>query len=160
MTQYQAVAAGCILLFAGLIDMRGTTAARGSFAAEQPWAAEHIDALPNDIRREISKYEQLCGSKALAGHYFAVSIEAGIHKFVSLHFEDFACAKRAAVCNADGCLHEVFVESRGGHRLVFNAYARDVKLSNDRGVIGLRVEKENSTFFLRWNGRSFFPAVE
>ena len=157
MTLYQSVVAGCILLAAGFVDMQGTGAAKGGFAGENPWAAEHIDALPNDIRRQISKYEQLCGSKALAGHYFAVSIEAGNHKFVSLHFEEFACGKRAAVCNADGCLHEVFVESRGGHRLVFNAYARDVKLSNDQGVVGLRIEKGTSTFLLKWNGRSFLP---
>lgn len=92
-------------------------AIRGSCATENPWAPEHIEGLPPDIRRGILARERACGGKAAAAHYFSVSIEAGGCRFVPLHFEDFACANRAAVCNGGGCMHEVYLESHGRHRL-------------------------------------------
>jgi hypothetical protein len=117
----------------------GQATARGGFATDNPWAAEHIEGLPLDIRRGIVARERACGSKAAAGHYFSVSIEAGGRHFVSLHFEDFACAVRAAVCNGGGCLHEVYSESSGRHRLVFSTRARDLRMFEDRGAVGLEV---------------------
>lgn len=152
--------AGAILLLFGLVDMEGQSAARGGFAAEHPWASEHIEALPGDIQREISKHGQACGSKASAAHYFAVSIEGGGQKFISLHFEDFACAKRVAVCREDGCLHEVYAEFRGRYRRVFSAHARDVKLTNDRGIVGLSIVNGASKRFFKWNGRSFLSVPD
>ncbi|MBI3700546.1 MAG: hypothetical protein HY242_08920 [Afipia sp.] len=157
---YSAVKVGLIVLFAGLFDMQHPGAARGGFAAEHPLASEHVETLPKDIRREISKHERDCGNKASAAHYFAVSIEADGQKFVSLHFEDFACANRAAICREDGCLHEVYAEARGRHRLVFSAHARDVKMTNDRGVVKLRIENGVSARVLKWNGRSFLSGPD
>lgn len=155
MSLYQAVKAGFIIFGMAMIDMQGPCAARGGFAAEHPMAAEHIDALPTEIRRQIFKHEQACGSKASAAHYFAVSIESGGQKFISLHFEDFVCAKRAAVCGVDGCLHEVYAEFRGRYRLVFSAHASDVKMTNDGGVVRLKIENGISTRDFKWNGRTF-----
>lgn len=158
MGQHEVIKRGAILLLGGLLDMQMTAAARGGFATEHPFAAEHIDALPADIRREVAKREGACGKKASAAHYFAVSIEAGGQRFVSLHFEEFACPNLAAVCDASGCIHEVYAESRGRYRLVFRQMARDVKLTNDEGVAGMEVVYDSSRVSLRWTGRDFVPA--
>jgi hypothetical protein len=158
MKQHQAATVGAIVVFAGLLGMQGPVAARGSFATENIWAAEHVDALPADIRREISKLERVCGTKASATHYFAVSIEAGGQRFISLHFEDFACGNRAAVCNADSCLHEVFAESQGHHRLVFSTNARDLRMTKAGDIASFEVTRGASKELFRWNGRSFVPA--
>ncbi|MBX9650255.1 MAG: hypothetical protein K2X57_24740 [Xanthobacteraceae bacterium] len=137
----------------------GQALARGSMATERPWASEHIEGLPADIRRAVVARERACGNAAAAAHYFSVSIEAGGQRFVSLHFEEFVCANRGAVCNAAGCLHEVYLESGGRHRLVFSARARDVRLSKDGGVAGIEVNYGASSQFFRWNGTRFVPGL-
>lgn len=150
--------AGALLLLGSLLTC-GQSTARGSFATENPWASEHIEGLPADIRRGIFARESACGSAAAAGHYFSVSIEAGGLRFVSLHFEDFACANRAAVCNGGGCLHEVYLESRGRHRLVFSVRARDLRMFEDGGAVGLMVTGGKSDRFFRWDGHRFVAAI-
>jgi hypothetical protein len=129
--------------------------ARGGVATERPQAVEHIEGLSADLRRGIGARERACGNAAAASHYFSVSIQAGGLRFVSLHFEDFVCTNRAAICNDDGCLHEIYLESRGRHRLVFSARAREVRLTNDGGIAGIVVTQGSSRKLFRWNGRSF-----
>jgi hypothetical protein len=148
--------AGVICLLAAMIDMQAVAAARGGSASENPLAAEHIDSLPADLRRAIVTRARACGNKAAAAHYFSVSIDAGGRRFVSLHFEDFVCANRAAVCIADRCLHEVYLESHGRYRLVFSTHASDLKLIND-GAVGIEVSDGTSRQLFRWNGRRFAP---
>ena len=131
--------------------------ARSGMATERPWASEHIEGLPVDIRRRIVALERVCGNAAAAAHYFAVSIEAGGRRFVSLHFEEFACGNRAAVCNGNGCLHEIYAESRGRYRIVFSRKALDVRMTNAGGIAGLEVSQLDTSETYRWNGRGFTP---
>lgn len=150
--------AGVICLLAIMPCDQKSSAAWASFATEKPWASEHITKLPPDIRREVAKREQACGNKAAAAHYFAVSIEAQGQRFISLHFEDFACVNRPALCNQAGCLHEIYTRSPGSHRKVFSNYALDVKMTNNDGIAGLEVNNGAAIEFFRWNGRTFVPA--
>lgn len=143
--------------FLSSILTNGQAVARGSMAAERPWASEHIEGLPADIRRGVLAHERACGNSAAAGHYFSVSIDTGGQRFVSLHFEEFVCANRGAVCNAAGCLHEIYLESGGRHRLVFSVRAHDLKMT-DGGAAGLEVNYGTSNQFFRWNGARFVPA--
>lgn len=131
--------------------------ARAGMATERPWASEHIEGLPADIRRRIVALERVCGNAAAAAHYFAVSIKAGDQRFVSLHFEEFACGNRAAVCNDSGCLHEIYAESHGRYRIVFSRKALDVRMTNAGGIAGLEVSQSGTKETYRWNGRGFTP---
>ena len=144
--------------FLSFMPGNGPALSRGSMATERPDAAEHIEGLPADLRRGIAARERACGNTAAAGHYFSVSIEAGGQRFVSLHFEDFVCINRSAICNDDGCLHEIYVESGDRHRLVFSTRAGDVKLTNDGGMAEIVVTQGSSRKLFRWNGRGFAPA--
>lgn len=128
-------------------------------ATERPWASEHIEGLPADIKRRIVALERGCGNAAAAAHYFAVSIEAGGQRFLSLHFEEFACRNRAAVCNGNGCLHEIYAEARGRYRIVFSKKALDVRMTNDRGIAEIEVLQRDTKVRYRWNGRSFTPVA-
>lgn len=103
------------------------------------WAAEHINALPPDMLRAAIGRARACGNAAAATHYFSTSITVRGRVFRSLHFEDFACDNRAAVCNASGCLHEIYLESHGHYRLVFGTFVRDLTMSSDRGAVMLEV---------------------
>ncbi|MGT2440850.1 hypothetical protein ACU4GH_39360 [Bradyrhizobium betae] len=143
----------------GILALVATVSAaegRSSIASERPYAAEHIDLLPSDIRRGLSRLEHICGGKAAATHYFSTTIEAGGLHFRSLHFENFACERREAVCRVDRCLHEIYLEQDGHSRRVFSAYVEDVKLTNYGGTAGLEVAGGGPPI-LRWNGRTFVP---
>lgn len=135
----------------------GQASARSGMATEKPWASEHIEGLPVDIRRRIVALERACGNPAAAAHYFSGTIEAGGWRFLSLHFEEFACSNRAAVCDSNGCLHEIYVESRSGYRVVFRTKASDVRMTNDKGIAEIEVSQRDNRQTYRWNGRSFKP---
>ena len=125
-------------------------------ASERPYAAAHIDLLPQDIRHGLGRLERPCGGKAAATHYFSTTIDAGGLHFRSLHFENFACERREVVCRADGCLHEIYLERSGHSRRVYSAYVDDTKLINYGGTAGLEVAGGRYQL-LRWNGHAFAP---
>ncbi len=147
------LALGSIL---SLVAAVGAAEGRGSIASERPYAAEHIDLLPSDIRQGLGRLERQCGGKAAATHYFSTTIEAGGLQFRSLHFENFACERREAICRAERCLHEVYLERGGRSRRVFSAYVDDIKLINEAGIVGLQFAGDRPAI-LRWNGRTFVP---
>jgi hypothetical protein len=138
-----------------LLLLCGQSFARSGMIIERPWASEHIDSLPSELRKRLYTLERLCGNAAAAAHYFAPSIEANGARFVSLHFEEYACDNRAVICDSSGCLHEVYLKTRGGYRMVFSGKAIDLKMTNADGVAGLKVISKNSTATYRWNGRGF-----
>lgn len=130
-------------------------AQRGGVASENPWAAEHIEGLPIDIRKHVEGHARECGNPAAAAHYFSVSIEASGRRFYAQHFEELSCNRRAAVCRPEGCLHEVFLDNGGRQRQVFSIYARDIKLTNDGGTAGIEVVTDAGVRRYAWNGRRF-----
>ncbi|ACI94829.1 conserved hypothetical protein [Afipia carboxidovorans OM5] len=143
------------LLLAGSLSATSAAYARGGFASENPLAAEHIEALPPEIRRKLSVRARACGNKAAAAHYFSVTIGTKGQHFISLHFEDFACQNRTTICQGDLCLHEVYLQSRAGHRLVFSTHARDLKMVDDDDTIGLEVTGGTLRGRYRWSGGRF-----
>lgn len=134
---------------------RDQAIARASSATENPWAAEHIEGLPSDIRAEVRARARACGNKAAAVHYFSVSIATAGARFVSLHFEDFACTNRAAICDDGICLHQLYLDLRGRQRLVFSTRAHDLRLFNDGDTVGIEVIGGPSAGRYRWQGGHF-----
>ena len=143
------------LLLAGSLSATSAAYARGGFASENPFAAEHIEALPPEIQRKLSARAKACGNKAAAAHYFSVTIGANGEQFLSLHFEEFSCRARTTLCQGDLCLHEVYLRSRGKHRLVFSVNARDLKMVKVNGAIGLEVTGGSARGRYRWSGGRF-----
>ena len=134
----------------------GPVDARGSSGGENPWSAEHVGGLPADIRSAVDARARACGNAPAARHYFSTLISVGGRLFRSLHFEDFACAHHA-VCRADGCLHEIYLESNGLYRRVFITYAADIKMGSERGVLVIEVNGGGSSGRYRWEGNRFVP---
>lgn len=134
----------------------GSAVARG-MGQEHPYAAEHIDRLPADVRRAVLTHERACGGKAAATHYFTVSIDTPTQSFLSVHFENLSCPNRGTICTSAGCLHEVYAGRGTSYRRVFSVYAEDVRLSNSGGVVGLEATRGGTTQFYQWNGSVFAP---
>lgn len=110
---------GAVILITSSILVQTSLAARGGgFASENPLAAEHIGDLPIEIRRSLKRFERECGAP-VAGHHFSTSIEASGRRFIALHFETFYCPGSLAICDEDGCLHEIFAETPNGRVRVF-----------------------------------------
>ena len=142
------LAAGCAV---------GPADARGSSASENFWSAEHVGGLPADIRSGVDARARACGNDSAARHYFSTSITVGGRLFRSLHFEEFACGSRGAVCTADGCLHEIYLESNGRYRRVFSAYAGEMKMGSEKGVLVIELNGGRSSGRYVWEGSRFVP---
>ena len=135
----------------------GPLDARGSSGGENPWSAEHVGGLPADMRSAVDARARGCGNAPAARHYFSTSITVGGQLFRSLHFEDFACGNRAAVCRAEGCLHEIYVEANGRYRRIFSIYAGDLTMGSDGAVLVIDVTGGRSSGRYRWDSNRLVP---
>lgn len=150
---------GVVALSLGWTLACGQAMARASSTTENPWAGEHIEGLPSDIRSAVRARARACGNKAAAVHYFSVSIAAAGARFVSLHFEDFACADRAVICDDGNCLHQLYVDLRGRQRLVFSTRAHDLRMFKDGNTVGIEVLGGPLAGRYRWQGSRFVRAA-
>jgi hypothetical protein len=102
----------------GLAGNLSTAFARGSLGnSDPPWNAEHIDHLPEEVRKAVTR---LCGQPPNAAHYFATYSENS--RLISLHFEHYHCPTNKTLCTQAGCLHQVYVLSGGHYRLLRSCY--------------------------------------
>lgn len=131
--------------------------ARGGLGSENPWNPEHITQLPAEIRADVARLAQTCRVAPAATHYFAVSLDTPQTRFIALHFEDFACEDRAAICNAEGCQHDIYASAGGPYRRVLRIRARDVTLTSRGGVARLDVSPATAQApsELTWDGHHF-----
>ncbi|MGJ4941043.1 hypothetical protein ACQR1W_10765 [Bradyrhizobium sp. HKCCYLS1011] len=124
---------------------------------QDPWNPAHLSNLPSDIRGHVKKWEAACGAPIAAAQQFALYLTIPGTQFVALHFDDFQCRNKIAVCNASGCLHEVYVANHGRYRKVLTVRARDVRLISERNAAFVEIQdgsREGRTL-LRWSGSRF-----
>lgn len=129
--------------------------ARGGAAQEDRWHARHVSWLPREIQNAVLQYQAPCGSLA-ATHQFALSLDGGPVQLIALHYENFRCDNRRAICSNAGCLHEIFASRGGTYRLVQRIYASDIELKLVNQRPALAVERSaGKTQIMVWNGRRF-----
>jgi hypothetical protein len=103
--------------------------ARSSMPADDRWNAQHVDALPPEIRNAIASYTRMCGGPLAAEHSFARYFQNGTVKLIGLHFENVRCGNRASICKASGCLHQVYISTGGRYRLLSSSYVPELDLT-------------------------------
>jgi hypothetical protein len=121
-----------ITMTTALVVLAGSfsAGARSSMPADDRWNAQHIDALPPEIRNAIASYTRMCGGPLAAEHSFARYLQSGTVKLIGLHFENVRCGNRASICKASGCLHQVYISRGGGpYRLLTSTYAPALDLT-------------------------------
>ena len=121
-----------ITMTTALVVLAGSfsAGARSSMPADDRWNAQHIDALPPEIRNAIASYTRMCGGPLAAEHSFARYLQSGTVKLIGLHFENVRCGNRASICKASGCLHHVYISRGGGpYRLLTSTYAPELDLT-------------------------------
>jgi hypothetical protein len=127
-----------------------------SGVAQDPWNPAHLEMLPPEIRTDVLKWNAVCGDSVAAAQRFALYLSVPNARFVALHFDDFRCRNRTALCGTAGCLHEVYVSTKGRYWRVLAVQAYDVRLSSFQNQVLLELWDANgNTQMLRWNGRRF-----
>ena len=119
-----------ITMTTALVVLAGSfsAGARSSMPADYRWNAQHIDALPPEIR--TASYTRMCGGPLAAEHSFARYLQSGTVKLIGLHFENVRCGNRASICKASGCLHQVYISRGGGpYRLLTSTYVPELDLT-------------------------------
>ena len=87
---------------------------------EAPWDPARIDGLPPDVKREVLR---VCREGSTAAPHFATYLDNS--RIVMLHFEHFYCEGKPRLCrSATNCLHQEFVASGSGYRLLRSYYGR------------------------------------
>lgn len=124
---------------------------------QNPWNPAHLSNLPSDLRVQAKKWEAACGAPIAAAQGFALYLTAPGVQFAALHFDDFQCRNKIAVCDASGCLHEVFVANRGRYRKVLTVRAQDIRLIREQGAVFLEIRNGSiaGPTMLRWTGSRF-----
>lgn len=120
-----------ITMTTALVVLAGSfsAGARSSMPADDRWNAQHIDALPPEIRNAIASYTRMCGGPLAAEHSFARYLQSGTVKLIGLHFENVRCGNRASICKVSGCLHQVYISRGGGpFRLLTSTYVPELDL--------------------------------
>ena len=84
-----------------LLGFPQSASSRGGIA-QDPWNPAHLTNLPPEIRVQARKWEAACGAPIAAAQRFALYLTIPGTQFVALHFDDFQCRNREAVCGASG----------------------------------------------------------
>ena len=137
--------------------------ARGAISHRDVASPQHIEELPSEIRSALARWQSACGVPLAARDWFAHYLDdkATGYRLISLHFHELSCINKAALCTAQGCLHQVYISTGGMYRLAFSANVPDVTLTFLDGRVPA-IEIDCDTFstqcrprVLRWNGRGF-----
>ena len=146
------IAAVALLCLTGLLR----PAFSHSGVAQDRWNPAHLQSLPPEIRVIVQKWEAACGGSLAAAQQFALYLSVPGAEFVALHFDDFRCNNKSVHCSTAGCLHEVYLSTRGQYRRVLTVHARDIRLMRDQNAALVEISGANGRIrVLKWNGRGF-----
>jgi hypothetical protein len=96
------------------------------------WNTARIDALPPELGSRVMRPERACGAPVSAAKLFALHLRASGTRFIALHFNDFRCENRNALCWGSECLYEAYVRS-GSRPSPISGAPRDIPPPNSTG---------------------------
>jgi len=133
----------------------------GGFSQDY-WSETRILSLPPDVRASVQKITASCERPLAARSSFDRYLQDGAgDRFIALHFQELRCDHRA-VCDASGCLHQVYESNGGRYRLVWSGYVADIELKQVGAVGGINIAcsiaRPGCSKLLRWSGSHFAGA--
>ena len=137
-----------ILIVTALFALVVTSSASAlsSMAGRNDWStlsAERLRQLPPQISAAIRAAQKVCGEdepRVRTGFLRYLKVQDG-KEFVSLHFDQFHCARSSALCNSAGCLHLVFVATRRRQaREVWRGHVYEIDMDDHAGraIVNIR----------------------
>ena len=151
------------LALSALFALAGISSASAlsSMGGRNDWStlsAERLQQLPSQISAAIYAAQKACGEdepRIRTGFLRYLKVQDG-KEFVSLHFDQFRCARSSALCNSAGCLHRVFVSNRRQQaREVWRGQVYEIDMDDHAGraIVNIRCG-DSCASRLRWNGRA------
>lgn len=142
------------------LAINSSASALGSMGGRSGWStlsAERPHQLPPQISAAIRAAQKACGEdepRVRTGFLRYLKVRDG-SEFVSLHFDQFHCA-RSALCSSAGCLHRVFVsKGRQLAREVWCGQVYEVDMDDYAGRAIVTIHCGDSCASrLQWNGRA------
>lgn len=137
---------------------RASGLAQGRFS---PLSYQSLQRLPAAIHKAFKSAQLLCGDDAINVRtgFLRYLQGSGGEEFVAVHFDQFGCSNRDALCSPNGCLHRVFVSKGGKHREVWRGDVFEIDMSIELGVPSIDVDCSRAASFCRyqmqWNGKRF-----
>lgn len=139
-------------------NARASGMAQGKFS---PLSNERLQRLPPVIHKAFKSAQLLCRDDTINVRtgFLRYLKGSGGEEFVAIHFDQFGCSNRDALCSPNGCLHRVFVSRGGKHREVWRGDVFEIDMSIDSGVPSVDVDCSRGGSFCRyqmqWNGKRF-----
>ena len=152
-----------LLIVVAFFAASTSAAALSSFPSRGGWSnltSERLQQLPSSVRAAILNAQKVCGEDSISvrNGFIRYLKDASGNEFVALHFDQFHCTNRSALCTPAGCLHRIFVTRDGfAHREVWHAHVQEVDVANETGRMSASVdcsrEGQYCAAVLRWNGK-------
>lgn len=146
-------------LFALMVSSSASALSSGSRSEWSTLSAERLQQLPLQITSAIRAVQKACGDdepRVRAGFLRYLKGRNG-EEFISLHFDQFHCARSSTLCNSAGCLHRVFVSKGRQAREVWRGHVYDIDMDDFAGRAGVNIRGcDACTSRLQWNGKTFF----
>jgi hypothetical protein len=149
-------------LFALVVSSSASALSSGSRSEWSTLSAERLGQLPLQITSAIRAAQRACGDdepRVRAGFLRYLKGRNG-EEFISLHFDQFHCARTTALCNSAGCLHRVFVSNgRQQAHEVWRGQVYDIDMDDVAGRAGVNIRCGDACASrLQWNGKAFFTS--
>ncbi len=139
-------------------NARAAGMAQGKFS---PLSYERLQQLPPAIRKAFKAAQRLCMDDAInvrTGYLRYIKGSWG-EEFIAIHFDQFGCSNRDALCSPRGCPHRVFLSKGGMHREVWRGDVFEIDMSIESGVPSIDVDCSRAGVFCRdqkqWDGKRF-----
>lgn len=122
---------------------------------------EQLQRLPPVIHKAFKAAQLVCMDDAInvrTGYLRYLKGPRG-EEFIAVHFDQFGCSNREALCSPKGCPHRVFLSRGNMHREVWRGDVFEIDMSIDSGVPSIDVDCSRAGTFCRyqkqWNGKRF-----
>lgn len=140
------------------VNARAAGTAEGKFST---LSHERLRRLPPVIHKTFKAAQFLCMDDEInvrTGYLRYLKASAG-DEFVAIHFDQFGCSNRDALCSPKGCPHRVFLSRGGMHREVWRGDVFEIDMSIDSGIPSIYVDCSQAGSFCRyqkqWDGKRF-----
>jgi hypothetical protein len=152
-----------LLFMLALVAVSPGARAYSSYPPQGRWSnltAERLQQFPSIVRAAIVNTLKSCGEESIGirSGFIRYLRDANGDEFVALHFDQFRCANRSALCTLSGCLHQIFAaRDRRTYREVWHDHVQEVDMTNETGLMSASVgcggEGKHCATMLRWNGK-------
>ncbi len=145
-----------------VLAITSSASALSAIGGRNDWSllsANRLQQLPPQVSSVIRAAQRACGEdepRVRTGFLRYLKGRNG-EEFISLHFDQFHCARSAALCNPAGCMHRVFVSNQWQRaREVWRGQAHDIDLDDVAGRASVTIYcGDTCSSRLHWNGTAF-----